>query len=224
MNISSLQTYYLNLDIRSGFSRNRERENTVQKKSAFCGNNNHSAENFKRIRQEKGKARAVGASDNIQTEQKSRKWFGCVSEDHLIAKFPKPSKDNNNRRKQVCFNEKGNFSCDNSKNSSDQKIYAYMSRMSSNDEFISGNFGDSSQLTNWILDSVATCHMTPEISDFITGSLEHRDKHIEVADGHHVTVKQKGQVRIKACDNHGDTFIATLHHVLLAPGLCKSLF
>ena len=40
-------------------------------------------------------------------------------------------------------------------------------------------------------------HMTPEVSDFIPGSLEDTDKYIEFADGHHVTAKQKGQVRIQ---------------------------
>ena len=67
---------------------------------------------------------------------------------------------------------------------SDQKISAYMARMSGNDECPSRNFGDSLQLTNWILDSGATCHMKPEVSDLITASLEDTDKHIEVADGH----------------------------------------
>ena len=67
-----------------------------------------------------------------------------------------------------------------------------MAHMSVNDECPSGNFGDSSQLTNWILDSGATCHMKPEVSYFIPGQLEDTDKHIEVADGHHVTAKQKG--------------------------------
>ena len=71
------------------------------------------------------------------------------------------------------------------------KIYASIARMSGNDECPSGNFGDSPQLTNWILDSGATCHMTPEVSDFIPGLLEDRDKRIEVADRHHVTAKQK---------------------------------
>ena len=60
-----------------------------------------------------------------------------------------------------------------------------MARMSGNDECPSGNFGDNSQLTDWILDSGATCHMTPEVSDFIPGSLEDKYKKIEVADGHH---------------------------------------
>ena len=69
-----------------------------------------------------------------------------------------------------------------------------MARLSSNDEFPSGNFGDSSQLTNLILYSVARCHITPEVSDFIPGLLEGMDKRIEVADGNHVTEKQKGQV------------------------------
>ena len=39
--------------------------------------------------------------------------------------------------------------------------------------------------------------MTPEISDFIPGTLDDTDKYIEVADGHHVTAKQKGQVQIQ---------------------------
>ena len=38
--------------------------------------------------------------------------------------------------------------------------------------------------------------MTPEYTDFITGSKEDTDKYIEVADRNHVTAKQKGQVRI----------------------------
>ena len=37
--------------------------------------------------------------------------------------------------------------------------------MSDNDECPSRNFGESSQLTNWILESGATCDMTPEVSD-----------------------------------------------------------
>ena len=53
-----------------------------------------------------------------------------------------------------------------------------MARMYGNDECTSVNFGDIYQLTNWILDSGAICHMTPEVSDFIPGSLEDVDKHI----------------------------------------------
>ena len=66
--------------------------------------------------------------------------------------------------------------------------------------------------------------MTPEVSDFIPGSLKDTDKYIEVADGHHVTAKQKGQVRIQMCDDNRKKFIATLYNVLLAPDLCDRLF
>ena len=50
------------------------------------------------------------------------------------------------------------------------------------------------------------------------------DEFIEVADGHHVTAKQKCSVRIKMCDYNGNTFVATLYNVLLAPYLCDRLF
>ena len=99
-----------------------------------------------------------------------------------------------------------------------------MAHMSGNDESPSGNFSDSSQLTNWILDSGATCHMTPKVSDVISGLLEDMYKHIGVEDGHHITAIQKGQVRIKMCDDNRDPFIALLHNVLLAPYLCDRLF
>ena len=124
-------------------------------------------------------------------------FFRCGSKDHLIAKCLKPPKDNEKRQKQVHFNEKGNCACDNSKTKIDQKIDASMDHMSKNDEFTSINFDDSSQLTNWILNSVATCHMTPEVSDFIPGSLEDTDKQIEVADVYHVIAGGKSSNRNK---------------------------
>ena len=55
-----------------------------------------------------------------------------------------------------------------------------MSRRDDNNECSSRYFGDSSQLTNWILDSGATCHMTRQVSDFIPSLLEDTDKSIEV--------------------------------------------
>ena len=62
--------------------------------------------------------------------------------------------------------------------------------------------------------------MTPAVTEFIPGSLEGMDKFIEVADGHHVTAKQKGSVRIQMFDDNGKTFVATLYNVLLALDLC----
>ena len=85
-------------------------------------------------------------------------------------------------------------------------------------------FGDSSQLTNWILDSGATCYMTPQVLGFISGSLKDTDIYIEVADVNHVTTKKKGQVQIKMCNDNGDSFIATLHNILLETNLLNRLF
>ena len=88
-----------------------------------------------------------------------------------------------------------------------------MARMSNGDVRQNKDYGDSSQFTNWILDSGATCHMTLDVTDFIPGSLEDTDNFIEVADGHHVTAKQKRSVRIQMRDDNGETFIATLYNV-----------
>ena len=109
----------------------------------------------------------------------------------MIAKCPKPPKDNDKRRRKVRFNEKGNRAFDNGEEKDEHKIYASIARMTSNDEHKSEKYGDSLQLTNWILDLGATGHMTPEVSDFITGSLEDMDKYVEVADGHHVMTKKR---------------------------------
>ena len=67
-------------------------------------------------------------------------------------------------------------------------------------------------------------HMTPEVTDFVPGSLEDTDKFIEFADRHHVTAKQKGSVRIQMCDDNENKLSATLYNVLLAPDLCDRLF
>ena len=82
------------------------------------------------------------------------------------------------RQNQVCLNERGNCACDKGENNSDQKIYELMARMSGIDKYPSRNLGDSSQLTNCVLDSGATCHMTPEVSYFIPVSLEYTYKHV----------------------------------------------
>ena len=54
--------------------------------------------------------------------------------------------------------------------------------------------------------------------------MKNKDKQIEVADGHHVMAKQKGNVWIKICNNTGDLVISTLHYIILAPDLFHRLF
>ena len=67
-----------------------------------------------------------------------------------------------------------------------------MACMSSNGDSPRIKNGERLQLTNCILDSGENCHMTPEISDFIPGSLVETYKYIEVKDGHLITAKQTG--------------------------------
>ena len=69
-----------------------------------------------------------------------------------------------------------------------------MACMSDNDKSPSLDFSDSSQLTNWILDLEATCHMTPQVSYFIPSSLADTDENIEFLDGNHVTAKKKDKL------------------------------
>ena len=69
-----------------------------------------------------------------------------------------------------------------------------MAQMSGNGKSFSRDFGDSSQLTNWILYSRATCRMNPQVSDFIPGLLEDTEIYIEFADGYNITENEKGQV------------------------------
>ena len=72
------------------------------------------------------------------------------------------TKKNEKWQKQERLNEKVIVHATTAKNS-DQKIYASMARMSGNGECPSKHFCESLQLTNWILYSGATCHMTPEV-------------------------------------------------------------
>ena len=98
-----------------------------------------------------------------------------------------------------------------------------MARIPSNIEIPSIDFVDSSQLTNWILDSGLTCHTTPDISDSVPDSLVEKDKYIEVADQNFVTEKQTGEVQIKMCNDNSRPFISELYNILFAPGLCDQL-
>ena len=101
LNISSLQTEYLNLDSSlSGSSKHTEKANSAKTKCTYCGLYNHSVEKcFKNIRKEKEKARSAGTLSNKNSDRPTRKCFRCGSEDHLIPKCTKPPKDSEKRRK-----------------------------------------------------------------------------------------------------------------------------
>ena len=86
------------------------------------------------IRKEKEKPRSAGTSSNKNSDCPARKCFRCGSEDHMIAKCPKPPKDSEKRRKSEKSKEKGNRECDNSDDDDELKVYASMERMSNDDK------------------------------------------------------------------------------------------
>ena len=76
----------------------------------------------------------------------------------MIAKCPKTPKDSEKRHKSKKSKEKVNRACNTSNDDNDLKVYTSMARMSNDDVRKNKDYGDSSQLTNWILDSGVTCH------------------------------------------------------------------
>ena len=108
LNISSLQTEYLNLDSsQSSQGKYNEKANSAKSKCTYCGLTNYSVEKcFKNIRKEKEKARSAGTSSNKDSDRPTRKCFRCGSEDHIIAKCPKPPKDGEKKRKSENLRKK----------------------------------------------------------------------------------------------------------------------
>ena len=105
--------------------------------------------------------------------------FICGLEDHIFANFPKPDtldnkfhwkteKPKNCSYRSTKIDKAPENGTDQSKS---QKMNASMTYISSNVESPRGYFVDSSQPTNWILDSGTTCHMKPKVSGCVLGSL-----------------------------------------------------
>ena len=96
----------MNIDSSSGSGRNNERENLVQTKCTFCGGTKHSAKKCFKDKKDKDKARELGDFYTKQTERPPWKCFKCDSVYHIVAKCPKPPKDNkNDERKSVSIQE-----------------------------------------------------------------------------------------------------------------------
>ena len=112
--------------------------------------------------------------------------FRCGSKDNWIADFLKLGNTENKvqwnieKPKTRAYRlKKIDIMLDNSKEQSGaQKIYVSMVRISSNAESLTRDFGDILQMIYYIIKSGATCHITPEISDFIPMSVVVMDKYI----------------------------------------------
>jgi hypothetical protein len=79
-------------------------------------------------------------------------------------------------------------------------------------------------VTDWLIDSGATAHMTPSKEDF-NGTLTPFDSIVETANGGIIRVTHRGTVRILMCDifRPDNTIVVKLHNVLFVPGLTKRL-
>jgi len=78
-------------------------------------------------------------------------------------------------------------------------------------------------LTNWLMDSGATSHMTPRLAD-LEDVEEGLNLGIEVADGHIIHCTKSGKVRISMIDDNGIPLDAFLVDTLYVPGLNRRLF
>jgi len=87
--------------------------------------------------------------------------------------------------------------------------------------FESASIGD---FDNWLLDSGATSHFTPYLSDLF--DLEHLEEpiYIQTADGTKLKAYLKGKVRIKYVTDENVNVILTLQRVLYVPEMKSRLF
>ena len=89
---------------------------------------------LKRSENKKRKLVLLVLRQTKNSDRPARKCFRCGSEDHLIAKCPKPPKDSEKRRKSEKSKEEGNSAKENISDDDDLKVYASMARMSNYDE------------------------------------------------------------------------------------------
>ena len=78
LNISSLQTDYLNLDSSSGFGSSSERAHDIKTKCTFCGGVNHSAEMLQKDKKGKGKKRAIYTKWYVFEKKNWRYHYVCT--------------------------------------------------------------------------------------------------------------------------------------------------
>ena len=95
-----------------------------------------------------------------------------------------------------------------------------MARMSNNAAIPRRDYGYSSQLTHWVLDSGATCHMTPDISYCIPAHLW-KQINISMLNMGIFHSKKNRISSNKMRDNNVKPFVATLNNLLLSPDLCN---
>ena len=79
-------------------------------------------------------------------------------------------------------------------------------------------------LSNWVMDSGCTCHMTPFKSDFLHHTLVHENKIVEVADGNSIPATLSGTINLHVYTAKHEKLLLTLQNVLFVPTLSRRLF
>ena len=78
-------------------------------------------------------------------------------------------------------------------------------------------------MTNWILDSGATCHMYNNKDLFTSLHTLQTPLNITVGDGHNLQVVRRGDVALIMKLPNGKTESCTLHNVLSVPSIAYNL-
>ena len=104
-----------------------------------------------------------------------------------------------------------------------QKIYVSMARISTNAEITGRYFWDILQLTDWTLDldQLIIYHRSYCISYWVHFLRQTNTLNLRMGI---FTVKWKGEVCKKMCDDKGKLFTAALYNILIAPGSCNCIF
>ena len=84
--------------------------------------------------------------------------------------------------------------------------------------------GTAKVITNWLPDSGASSHMTPNLDDLYDVEKIGYECCVHLADGYTVETKLKGKVDIDMYSNDGLPITLTLEEVILVPGLSRRLF
>ena len=89
---------------------------------------------------------------------------------------------------------------------------------------IFSNLESHHDINNWLIDSGASKHMTPNLNDFDCDSLEPTGKIVTIADGTELQCHRFGKVTLRMHSDFGQEFYAKLQDVLYVPGLARRLF
>ena len=163
---------------------------------------------------------------NNFTKRQQYRWenklcFFCGSSEHQKKDCPRwknymQKKEKSNQAKEIILN--------NNKSEKENSFMVKIGNAGRKAKHVEQNISYVHDLHNWVMDSGATCHMTPYKSDFQQGSETQEDKAVEVADGFTVPSTLSGTVIIHVTSDQGDPIHIRIQGVLHVPELSRRLF